>query len=181
MWLPLEGDTPRRIAVVGPLADDADAQLGDWAGASGQVDWLPEGHPRALTTTVLDGLRELVPEGWSVEHARGADILTLAPDPDGLLFPDRQPRPPVVIPSDPDEAMIAEAVAAAERADVVVAVVGDRIELIGEGRSTATLDLIGGQLALLEALAATGTPLVVVLLASKPLVLPASVDGATLI
>ena len=44
-------------------------------------------------------------------------------------------------------------------------VVGDRIELVGEGRSTATLELIGGQIALLEALAATGTPLVVVLLA----------------
>ena len=61
-------------------------------------------------------------------------------------------------------------------------VVGDRIELVGEGRSTATLELIGGQLALLEALAATGTPLVVVLLASKPHVLPPAVmDAAALV
>ena len=60
--------------------------------------------------------------------------------------------------------------------------VGDRIELVGEGRSTATLELIGGQLALLEALAATGTPLVVVLLASKPHVLPPAVmDAAALV
>jgi len=59
-----------------------------------------------------------------------------------------------------------------------VAVVGDRIELVGEGRSTATLELIGGQNALLDALIATGKPVVVVLLASKPLVLPASVASA---
>ena len=35
-----------RIAVVGPLADDAQNQLGDWAGNSGQVPWMPEGQPR---------------------------------------------------------------------------------------------------------------------------------------
>ncbi|HZU94768.1 MAG TPA: glycoside hydrolase family 3 C-terminal domain-containing protein, partial [Microbacterium sp.] len=52
------------------------------------------------------------------------------------------------------------------------------IELNGEGRSTATLDLLGGQNALLDALVETGTPVVVVLMASKPLVLPASVSKA---
>ncbi|QZN87417.1 glycoside hydrolase family 3 C-terminal domain-containing protein [Cellulomonas sp. C5510] len=172
------GATPRRVAVVGPLADDAQTQLGDWAGSSGQADWLPEGQPRAMITTVLDGLRSSVPEGWVVDHARGAEILTLQPDPEGATFPDGQPRPPVVVPAEPDEALIAEAVAAARGADYVVAVVGDRIELVGEGRSTATLELVGGQVALLDALAATGTPLVVVLLASKPLVLPESALGA---
>ena len=131
-----------------------------------------EGHPRDLITTVLDGLRELVPDSWTVTHARGADILTLAPDPAGELFPDGQPRPQVAVPCAPDTDLIAEAVAAVSDADLVVAVVGDRIELVGEGRSTATLELVGGQVALLEALAATGTPMVVVLLASKPLVLP---------
>jgi beta-glucosidase len=63
-------------------------------------------------------------------------------------------------------------VAAAQAADVVVAVVGDTLALIGEARSTATLELFGAQNALLEALAATGKPMVVVLLASKPQVLP---------
>ncbi|WP_307844685.1 glycoside hydrolase family 3 N-terminal domain-containing protein [Actinotalea solisilvae] len=168
----------RRVAVVGPLADDAQTQLGDWAGSSGQADWLPEGHPRDMITTVLDGLRGHVPAGWTVTHARGADILTEEPDPRGEFFPDGQPRPHVVVPCAPDEALVAEAVAAARDADVVVAVVGDRIELVGEGRSTATLELVGGQVALLDALAATGTPMVVVLLASKPLVLPPSALGA---
>ncbi|EZP25210.1 glycoside hydrolase family 3 N-terminal domain-containing protein [Microbacterium oleivorans] len=177
--LPLTTGT-RRIAVVGPLADDAQTQLGDWAGSSGQVDWMPDGHPRTQITTVLDGLRSLSPEGATVEYARGADILTLTDDPAGV-FPDGQPRPPVVVPREPDAAEIAEAVTLAERSDVIVAVVGDRIELVGEGRSTATLDLIGGQRALLDALATTGTPLVVVLMASKPLILPESVREASVI
>ncbi len=181
--LPLGTDAaPRRIAVVGPLADDAQTQLGDWAGSSGQVDWLPDGQPRELITTVLDGLRAHVPPTWDVSHAHGADILTLEEDPAGVLFPDGQPRPQIVVPAVPDAALIAQAVAAAEAADVVVAVVGDRVELVGEGRSTATLELLGGQQALLDALAATGKPLVVVLLASKPLVLPRSVtDAAALV
>jgi beta-glucosidase len=173
---------PKRVAVVGPLADDAQTQLGDWAGSSGQADWLPDGQPRDMITTVLDGLRRFAPEGWTVTHARGADILTLETDPAGAFFPDGQPRPQVVVPCAPDDALIAEAVAAAQDADYVVAVVGDRIELVGEGRSTATLELIGGQVALLDALAATGKPMVVVLLASKPLVLPRSAtDAAALV
>jgi len=163
------------IAVVGPLADDAQTQLGDWAGGSGQAGWI-EGQPREMITTVLDGIQAI--DGWTVEYARGADILTLRDDPRGTKFPDGQPRPPVVSPCPPDEKLIAEAVAAAEASDVVVAVVGDRIELVGEGRSTATLELIGGQNALLDAVIATGKPVVVVLLASKPLVLPASVAKA---
>ncbi|WP_029145438.1 glycoside hydrolase family 3 N-terminal domain-containing protein [Microbacterium luticocti] len=165
------------IAVVGPLADDAQYQLGDWAGGSGQAGWL-DGQPREMITTVLDGIRELAPEGSTVSYARGAEILTMQPDPAGATFPDGQPRPPIVHACPPDEAMIADAVQAASHADLVVAVVGDHIELVGEGRSTATLELIGGQNALLDAVIATGTPVVVVLLASKPLVLPASVQRA---
>jgi beta-glucosidase len=176
------GAERRRVLVVGPNADDTDTQLGDWAGRSGQADWLPDGHPRHMIETVLDGLRGRTPEGWDVTYARGADILTLAPDPEGELFPDGQPRPQVVVPCAPDEALIAEAVEAARGADYVVAVVGDRIELVGEGRSTATLELIGGQVALLDALAATGTPMIVVVVASKPLVLPDSaLDAAAVV
>ncbi|REJ05697.1 beta-glucosidase [Microbacterium bovistercoris] len=166
---------PIRIAVVGPLADDAQNQLGDWAGGSGQAGWL-DGQPREMITTVLDGLREV--DGFAVRYAQGADILTLEDDPLGATFPDGQPRPPVVVPVAPDQHLIAEAVRAADAADVIVAVVGDRIELVGEGRSTATLELVGGQNALLDAMIATGKPVVIVLLASKPLVLPPSAAQA---
>ena len=171
-------DRAARIAVVGPLADAAQVQLGDWAGNSGQAGWFPDGHPRDMITTVLDGFERFAPADWTVTHARGAEILTMEPDPQGAFFPDGQPRPQIAVPTPPDADQIAEAVAQAEAADVVVAVVGDVIELVGEGRSTATLELIGGQIALLDALAATGKPLVVVLMASKPLVLPESARTA---
>ncbi|WP_353828140.1 glycoside hydrolase family 3 N-terminal domain-containing protein [Agromyces sp. SYSU T0242] len=171
--------TPRRVAVIGPLADDAQTQLGDWAGSSGQADWLPDGHPREMITTVLDGLRRTAPADWTVEHAEGSRILTLEQDPEGAFFPDGQPRPQVVVPCAPDAELIAEASDAARRSDLAVVVVGDRIELVGEGRSTATLKLVGDQVALLDAVAASGTPFVVVLLASKPLVLPPSAERAS--
>ncbi|MFT4219712.1 MAG: glycoside hydrolase family 3 N-terminal domain-containing protein [Microbacterium sp.] len=167
----------RRIAVVGPLADDAQEQLGDWAGGSGQAGWL-DSQPREMITTVLDGLRERAPEGWTVTHVAGAGIATFAEHPDGPTYPDGQPRPPVLTPVAVDPQQLADAVAAAQDADYTVAVVGDCIPLVGEMRSTATLELIGGQIALLEALAETGTPLIVVLMASKPLVLPPAVDKA---
>ncbi|WP_062517321.1 glycoside hydrolase family 3 N-terminal domain-containing protein [Demequina gelatinilytica] len=176
--LPLPADRPLRLAVVGPNADDADWTLGDWAGASGQADWLMEGHPREMISTVLDGVRALAPAGSEVTYAKGAEIITTGPDPKGAFFPDGQPRPHIAFPVEPDEAMIAEAVAAAQGADAVVAVLGDRIELVGEGKSTATLDLLGGQVALLDALVETGTPVVLVVLASKPHVLPPSADRA---
>jgi beta-glucosidase len=171
--LPLTNAT-KRILVVGPNADDAQTQLGDWAGNSGQADWLPNGHPREMITTILDGIKQHAPAGCEVSYEKGANILTLEPDPAGEFFPDGQPRPPLVVSAPVDQAQLDAAVAAAHAADVVVAVVGDRIELIGEGRSTATLELLGGQVALLDALAATGKPVIVVLLASKPLVLPDS-------
>lgn len=175
--LPLTNSV-RKIAVVGPNADDPDTQLGDWAGNSGQAHWLTTGHDRAAITTVLDGVRSLAPLGCDVTYAQGAEIITTGPDPVGDFFPDGQPRPDIAMPVDVDPAMIAEAVEAARNADAVVAVLGDRIELVGEGRSTATLELLGGQVALLDALVETGTPVILVVLASKPHVLPASADRA---
>ncbi|HEV6952450.1 MAG TPA: glycoside hydrolase family 3 N-terminal domain-containing protein [Promicromonospora sp.] len=171
-------DRPRRVAVVGPLADAAQAQLGDWAGSSGQADWLPDGHPRHMISTVLDGLRDLAPQDWAVTSALGAEIVTLVTPPEGETLPDGQPRPKIAVPREPDAELIAEAVAQAQDADYVVAVVGDQVELVGEYKSTATLELVGGQVALLDALAETGTPLVVVVMASKPLVLPTSALAA---
>jgi len=166
----------RKIAVVGPNADDPDTQLGDWAGNSGQAHWLKTGHPRDEIATVLDGVRALAPEGCEVTYAKGAEIITTGRDPIGDFFPDGQPRPDIAMPVDPDPAMITAAVEAARGADAVVAVLGDRIELVGEGRSTATLEFLGGQVALLDALVETGTPVILVVLASKPHVLPPSAD-----
>lgn len=168
----------RTVAVIGPNADDPHAQLGDWAGSSGQVPWLVDGHPRHLTETVLDGMRAVAPAGWAVTHALGARIGELVPDPEGPLYPDGQPRPPVFAPVAPDPVLIQEAVDVATAADVAVVVLGDTVALTGEGCSTATLELQGGQTALLDAVVATGTPVVLVLVHSKPAVLPASAERA---
>ncbi len=179
--LPFAADDAKRIAVVGPLADDAQTQLGDWAGNSGQVNWMPDGHPRHMITTVLDAFKQLAPAGCNVVHSRGANIVDLVPDPEGEFYPDGQPRPKIGVSAAVDQTMIDEAIENARQSDLVVAVVGDVVQLIGEGCSTGTLELLGGQNALLEALSnvarETGKPLVVVLMSSKPMVLPASVIG----
>ena len=179
--LPLPSGAPRRIAVLGPNADDVSAQLGDWAGNSGQVDWMPDGHPRALTTTVLDGLRALLPAGWALDFDPAVEIEELVPDPEGETFPDGQPRPPISvgIPADPDR--LAQAALLAAAADYAIVVVGDTVNLNGEHKSTATLELQGGQVALLDAVAASGTPMIVVLIDGKPLALPPSALGAAAI
>lgn len=179
--LPFAADDAKRIAVVGPLADDAQTQLGDWAGNSGQVNWMPDGHPRHMITTVLDAFKQLVPAGCNVVYSRGANIVDLVPDPEGEFYPDGQPRPKIGVSAAVDQTMIDEAIENARQSDLVVAVVGDVVQLIGEGCSTGTLELLGGQNALLEALSnvarETGKPLVVVLMSSKPMVLPACVIG----
>jgi beta-glucosidase len=171
----------RRVAVLGPNADDPSAQLGDWTGDSGQVDWMPDGHPRELTETVLDGFRAMAPQAWDIHHARGADIERLMPDPAGATYPDGQPRPPVSRAAPIDQHLIDIARDKAIRADFAVVVVGDTVNLTGENRSTATLELQGGQIALLDAIAATKTPMIVVLINSKPCVLPDSALGAAAI
>jgi len=155
--LPLDPAKVRTVAVVGPNADDALQQLGDWSLGSPQHPPEAGQQPREKTTTVLDGIRALAPAGVSVRYERGCSIV------------------------DDDLSGLPAAVAAAQAADVVVAVVGDHLKFIGEEKSTATLELQGGQVALLDALQKTGKPMVVVLVNSKPLVLPPSARRAAAI
>ena len=155
--LPLDPAKVKSIAVVGPNADDDLQQLGDWSLGSSQH--LPEAgkHPREKTTTVLDGIRTLAPDGSSIRYEHGCSIV------------------------DNDLSGIPAAVTAAQAADVVVAIVGDHLKFVGEEQSTATLELQGGQIALLDALEKTGKPMIVVLVNSKPLVLPPSAKHAAAI
>ncbi|MFW6153683.1 MAG: glycoside hydrolase family 3 N-terminal domain-containing protein [Planctomycetota bacterium] len=141
--LPLAPQALKKVAVIGPNADDPVTQLGDWSLGTGQAG--KGGHPRECITTVLDGLRARLSGEAEVVSARGCNV------------------------TDDNTSGIDEAVRAAKAADVAVVVVGDQLPFIGEARSTATLELQGAQQALLEAVHATGTPMVVVLLASKPL------------
>ena len=152
--LPLRPEHVERLAVIGPNADNDLDQLGDWSLGGWQYDESYGKQPRECTQTVLDGLRQVAPADCRIAFAPGCSGMTR--ERDGL------------------EA----AVALAARSDVAVVVVGDSLPFIGETLSTATLELQGGQLALLDALQKTGTPIVVVLINSKPLVLPPSLLGA---
>ena len=155
--LPLDPQQLTSIAVIGPNADDDLQQLGDWSLGSSQHPPEAGKHPREKTTTILDGIRALAPNGLDVRYERGCTIIN------------------------DDLSGIPAAVAAAQAADAVVAVVGDHLDYIGETHSTATLELQGGQIALLDALEKTGKPLVVVLVNSKPLVLPPAAKRAAAI
>ena len=170
-------DSAHSIALVGPLIDDAQNQLGDWAGGSGQCDWIKD-QPREMISTVADGLRGELPANWRLDCEQGVDVLRLVDDPAGQLFPDGQPRPKVAAPARIDQDRFDRAVDLARQSDLVVAVVGDVVQLVGEGRSTATLELYGPQRDLLDALAQTGKPMVIVLMSSKPLILPPSAQSA---
>ncbi|MCS6930486.1 MAG: glycoside hydrolase family 3 C-terminal domain-containing protein [Saprospiraceae bacterium] len=78
-----------------------------------------------------------------------------------------------------DRRGFAEAVALAKRADVVLVAVGESAAMSGEAASRARLSLPGVQEALIEALAATGKPVVVVLMNGRPLAIPNVVERAT--
>jgi beta-glucosidase len=152
--LPLDPEKVKSIAVVGPNADDDLQQLGDWSLGSSQHPPEAGKHPREKTVTVLDGIKALAPTGTTVRYEKGCAI------------------------NDSDLAGVPAAVAAAQASDVIVAVVGDHLDFIGEEKSTATLEMQGGQATLLDALQKTGKPMIVVLVNSKPLVLPAAARGA---
>lgn len=139
----------RRIAVLGPNADSTLAQLGDWSFGSGQAGLKTGGHPREAVSTVLDGVRERAArDGIQVDYALGAEILG------------------------DDSSGIAEAARLAGSADVAIVVVGDTLEQVGEECDRSDLELGEPQQTLLEAVARTGTPLIVVLINSKPLCIP---------
>ncbi len=143
--LPLAGR--RRILVVGPLADSRENLLGPWAG---------QGSPDSATS-VLQALRDEVAgksPAIAIEHSEGCRV-----DRDGKAQPG-------------DDERIARAVKQARGHDVVVAVVGEPRDLSGEARNRARLDLPGAQQQLIDALAATGKPVVVVLLTGRALAVP---------
>ncbi|MFJ8084882.1 glycoside hydrolase family 3 N-terminal domain-containing protein [Streptomyces sp. NPDC096205] len=144
--LPLSPDA--RIAVVGPRATDPLAMLGCYSFPSHVGVQHPEIPMGVDIPTVLDALRAELPDA-KVTFAEGCGVDT------------------------PDTAGFEEAVARATEADVCVAVLGDRSGLFGRGTSgegcdVADLQLPGVQGELLDALLATGVPVVLVLLTGRP-------------
>lgn len=145
------------IALVGPLANRQRDMIGSWSGAG---DWKQ-------AVSVEQGLRAAAP-GVKIVTAQGANVA------DDQQMIDRLNAHGGELNIDPRApgALMAEAVAAAQNADVVVAVVGESQGMTGEAASRADIGLPGRQLDLLKALKATGKPLVVVLMNGRPLTLP---------
>jgi beta-glucosidase len=154
--LPL-GPAVKRLAIVGPTADDLQVLLGDYAGTP------------SAPVTLLAGLRGAArARGIAVRYARGA---TLAGSGSSL-------------------AQVADAVAAARRSDAVVAVLGldPRLEaeegdsVLNPAGDRRDLGLPGAQQRLLEALVATGKPVIAVLTGGSALAVPfASAHAAALL
>ena len=149
--LPLDPSRLRSIAVIGPNAHRQ--MLGGYSGVPKQV------------VTVLEGIKAAAKGRVDVRYSEGCKI-TIG----GSWTEDR------VVPSDPEEdrRQIAEAVQVAAGADVVVLVIGDNEQTSREGwgkkhlGDRPSLDLVGRQEELAQALVATGKPVVVVLFSGRP-------------
>jgi beta-glucosidase len=152
-FLPLKKTLPS-VAVIGPLADSEKEIQGSWGI-----------EKAAKAVSVLEGVRAKLPNA-RVESVRGADLRRKYPSLVDKVF---GIKPTVPLPEDQLKSELDEAVDAARRADTVVLVLGELANMSGEAASRASLDLPGNQQQLLEAVVATGKPVVLVLLNGRPL------------
>ena len=147
---------PGSIAVIGPLADSRRDILGPWV-----FDFdLDE------TVTVLDGIGNRAGAGVQVDYAPG---IRLAHRTFPSMFDMFEGNLPVDPPGFDDDAELARAVSLAQASDVAVVVLGEWQNMIGEAASRSSLELPGGQLALLRAVLATRTPVVLLVMNGRPL------------
>lgn len=145
------------IALIGTLADSQRDVMGSWS-AAGKAN---------QTVTVLQGMKDAIDDKATLLYARGANITN---DQDIVNFLNSYEKQVVNDPR-PAQEMIDEAVKTAEKADVVVAVVGEAQGMAHEASSRTDLNIPQSQRDLLKALKATGKPLVIVLMNGRPLTL----------
>ncbi|WP_222888325.1 MULTISPECIES: beta-glucosidase BglX [Enterobacteriaceae] len=143
------------VAVVGPLADSKRDVMGSWS-AAGVSD---------QSVTVLTGIKNAVGSEGKVIFAKGANVTN---DKDIITFLN-QYEPAIQVDERTPQAMIDEAVKAANDADVVVAVVGESQGMAHEASSRTDITIPQSQQDLIAALKATGKPLVLVLMNGRPL------------
>ncbi|MFT4012224.1 MAG: glycoside hydrolase family 3 N-terminal domain-containing protein [Paracoccus sp. (in: a-proteobacteria)] len=151
--LPLARGT--RVALIGPFASDRANMLGTWAVSGRAEDVVPLDQAVAELTGQAPAVAwgaNVVDEPW-LETRLNVHGVTVT----------RDPRPEADI--------LAEALAAAAGADVIVAAIGEAKEHAGESSSRLTPDIPAPQQRLIQALARTGKPLLVVVFAGRPLAL----------
>ena len=146
--LPLNIDKIKKIAVCGPNADEEGYALTHYGPLAVEV------------TTVLEGIREKAQGKAEVLYTKGCDLVD-------AHWPESEI---IEYPLTPDEqAEIDRAAANARQADVAVVVLGGGQRTCGENKSRTSLELPGRQLKLLQAVQATGKPVVLVLINGRPL------------
>jgi beta-glucosidase len=170
--LPLDRKALKSVAVIGPLADSGRDVLGSWTFPMAMTNSLKP----ATAPSVLAGLRAALGGAVRVDYTLGAQMpARLNPSPFAMI----DGTPAHLAPIDGD-AEIARAVALARQDDVAVLVLGESQEMSGEHASRASLELPGRQQDLLDAVVATGKPVVVVLMNGRPLNLHATKAAAIL-
>lgn len=146
--LPLNIDKIKKIAVCGPNADEEGYALTHYGPLAVEV------------TTVLEGIREKAQGKAEVLYTKGCNLVDAHwPESEIMEYP-----------LTPDEqAEIDRAVANARQADVAVVVLGGGQRTCGENKSRTSLELPGHQLKLLQAVQATGKPVILILINGRPL------------
>jgi beta-glucosidase len=153
--LPISKQT-KSIALIGPLAEDAEELVGCWSSRAHAADIVP------LTI----GIREKLPADAQLTVARGCAIIESGKPRQHI----EDSSPIREQPTGSNE--IAGAVAMASTADVVVLTLGEPRNWSGEDGSRSDLGLPGRQQELFDAVVATGKPVIVVLFNGRPLALP---------
>ncbi|MGZ6733686.1 MAG: beta-xylosidase/alpha-l-arabinosidase [Nocardioides sp.] len=147
--LPLPADEmPGKVAIIGPNADRAEALMGCYSFANHVLHGKPEFELGIDVPTIAEALRGSL-AGSEVTVVEGCAV------------------------EGDDTSGIPAAVAAASDADLAIVVVGDQAGLfgrgtVGEGNDADSLDLPGVQRELVEAITATGTPVVLVFVTGRP-------------
>jgi len=145
------------IALIGPLADDQENLLGSWRAAG---DW----HQ---AVSVQTGINNVAGSAVTILYAKGANLV----DDAALRATLKAFGAEIPVDARSPQEMVAEAVAAANRADVVVAVLGEASAMSGEAASRSDIGLPECQKELLRAVVATGKPVVLLLMNGRPLTL----------
>ena len=153
--LPLRPQAYKKVALIGPLADSNQNTLGPWL-ARENVD---------ETVTVRQALEESKTFD-SVTYAQGVQFLRLYGSPFDLFLKEK-PQAPWT--QEEADAQLVHAVDVARDSDIVIAVMGEMGNMSGESASRASLDLPGRQEELLKKIVALGKPVVLVLMAGRPL------------
>lgn len=146
--LPLDINKLKNVLVTGPLADET------------RYTYSRYGPSKNPAVSILQGIKNYAGEKLNVEYAKGCDVID-ADWPGSEIIP---------TPLTQDEQSgIEAAVQKAKESDVIIAVLGEDEKRVGESRSRTSLGLPGRQFQLIQALYATGKPVVLVLVNGHPL------------